>query len=253
MLPEPDYDVLVLGAGPAGTTAAALLAREGRSVALLEKERGPRYHIGESLLPSVLPFLEELGVADEVARHGFQRKVGQTFVWGRGRTPLVLDFRQLDVYAYAYFVERAQFDALLLRNAARLGVEVHEGVTVEDILTDADGRVCGVQARRGDGESWSPTARFVVDATGQNALLARRSGERQYVEGLRNVAIWSYWEGAGRLPTPTDEHIITVSTETGWIWFIPLQDGRTSVGVVTSDASELRGAGTSRADDLADF
>lgn len=251
---RPDYDVLVLGGGPAGTTAAALLAREGRRVALLERETGPRYHIGESLLPSVLPFLEELGVAEEVARHGFQRKLGQTFVWGRDRSPWVLDFRELDVYPYAYFVERSDFDALLLRNAARLGAEVHEGVSVEDARTDERGRVCGVRARRSaTGETWSPTASLVIDATGQNALLARRSGEREYVEGLRNVAVWSYWEGAGRLPPPGDEHIITVSTESGWIWFIPMRDGRTSVGVVTSDRSALRGAGGPREDELADL
>lgn len=250
----PDYDVLVLGGGPAGSTAAALLAREGRSVALLERERGPRYHIGESLLPSVLPFLEELGVAEEVAARGYQRKLGQTFVWGRDRSPWVLDFRELDVYPFAYFVERADFDALLLRNAARHGAAVHEGVTVEDVLTDEAGRVRGVRARRADtGEAWSPTARYVLDATGQNALLARRSGERQYVEGLRNVAVWSYWEGAGRLAPPADEHIITVSTETGWIWFIPLRDGRTSVGVVTSDVGELRAGGAAREDELAEF
>lgn len=249
---DPDYDVLVLGGGPAGSTAAALLAREGRRVALLERERFPRYHVGESLLPSVLPFLEELGVADEVARHGFHKKVGQTFVWGRHRAPWVLDFRELDVYPYAYFVERAELDALLLRNAARKGAEVHEGVSVEDVLTEGD-RVVGVRARRDTGEAWSPTARYVVDATGQNALLARRAGDRQYVDGLRSLAVWSYWEGAGRLPPPADEHIVTVSTETGWIWFIPMQNGRTSVGVVTSDVDELRGDSGSRAADIEAF
>lgn len=254
MSSQPDYDVLVLGGGPAGSTAAALLAREGRRVALLERERFPRYHIGESLLPSVLPFLEELGVAGEVARHGFQRKLGQTFVWGRDRSPWVLDFRELDVYPYAYFVERSEFDEVLLRNAARHGAEVHEGVAVEDAIVDEGGRVRGVRARRSDtGEAWSPTARYVIDATGQNALLARKAGERQYVDGLRNVAVWAYWEGAGRLPSPADEHIITVSTETGWIWFIPMQNGRTSVGVVTSDVSELRSGGGAREDELADF
>ncbi len=250
---QPDYDVLVLGGGPAGSTAAALLAREGRRVALIERERMPRYHVGESLLPSVLPFLEELGVADVVARHGFQKKVGQTFVWGRHRGPWVLDFRELDVYPYAYFVERAQFDELLLRNAARLGAEVHEGVSVEDVITEGD-RVVGVRAKRTDtGETWSPTAKYVVDATGQNALLAKRAGDRQYVEGLRSLALWSYWEGAGRLPAPADEHIVTISTDTGWIWFIPMQNGRTSVGVVTSDVDELRGDSGSRADDIAAF
>lgn len=240
---EVTYDVIVIGGGPAGATAATLLAREGRKVALLEKARMPRYHIGESLLPSVLPFLEELGVMAEVERHGFHRKVGQTFVWGRDRAPWELDFRQLDVYPYAYFVERSAFDAILLANARKVGVDVHEDTSVED-LVERDGRVVGVRAQRaGSDVPWFPTAHYVIDASGQNALAARKFTQRRWVEGLRNLAIWSYWEGCGRLPDHAREHIVTVSTHDGWIWFIPLADGTTSIGVVTSDTSELRGEG----------
>ncbi|MEZ4390965.1 MAG: tryptophan 7-halogenase [Polyangiales bacterium] len=233
------FDVVVIGSGPAGSTAAALLAREGRRVALLERQRLPRYHIGESLIPSVLPFLEELGVADEVRAAGFQRKVGQTFVWGRDRTPWVLDFGELDVYPSAYFVERGDFDHLLARNAARLGAELLEGVTVRGTIREG-ARVVGLRAER-DGAPVEVRARYVIDASGQDAVLAHELTERRYIEGLKSLAVWSYWEGAARLPGDATDHIVTVSTPTGWVWFIPLSPERTSVGVVTSDWSALRG------------
>lgn len=241
-----DYDVIIIGGGPAGSTAAALLAREGRRVLALERERMPRYHIGESLLPSVLPFLEELGCMAEVEAAGFQRKTGQTFSWGDDRTPWSLDFRRLDVYPSALFVERQDFDHILWNNAARLGAEVREGAAVDDVLTEGP-RVVGVVARLGDDPPRPLTARYVLDASGQHALLARRFATRRWVKGLRNLAVWSYWRGAGRLPPPGDEHIITEAIDDGWIWFIPLRGGVTSVGVVTVDWDRAR-AGAARAD-----
>lgn len=236
-----EADVLVVGAGPAGSTAAALLAREGRSVVIVERERFPRYHIGESLLAGVLPFLDELGAREAVEARAFQKKTGQTFIWGNDRTPWQLDFKDLDVYPYSYFVERADFDDVLLRNAERLGARALEGHSVRDFAMEA-GRVIGADVVGPKGEALAVRARYTVDASGQAALLARKFNLRKFQRGLRNLAIWSYWEGAGRLPPPADEHIFTISIEDGWIWFIPLRGGVTSVGIVTSDWTRARRA-----------
>lgn len=232
-------DVLIVGGGPAGSTAAALLAREGRSVVVVEREKFPRYHIGESLLAGVLPFLDELGAREAVEARAFQRKTGQTFIWGKDRSPWQIDFKDLDVYPYSYFVERADFDDILLRNAERLGARALERHSVAQFAIE-DGRVVGADVEDPDGAPLPIRAAYTIDASGQAALLARKFNLRKFQRGLRNLAIWSYWEGAGRLPKPADEHIFTVSIEDGWIWFIPLRGGITSVGVVTSDWTRRR-------------
>lgn len=231
-----EWDVIVIGAGPAGASVAALLAREGRRVLLLERETLPRYHIGESLLPGVLPYLDELGVREEVEREGFVRKEGQTFVWGRDRTPWELDFRELDVHPYAFFVERARFDEILARNAVRSGATLRERSTVREVTFEA-GRATGVVVRT-ERRTVPLRARFIVDASGQAALVARGARLRKLVRGLRNLAVWSYWRGARRLPDHAASHIFTVSTDSGWIWCIPLRETM-SVGVVTSHGSRL--------------
>lgn len=231
-----DWDVIVVGAGPAGSSVATYLAREGRRVLLLDRERFPREHIGESLLPGVLPYLDALGVRDEVEREGFVRKEGQTFIWGRDRTPWELDFRELDSHPYTFFVERARFDEILARHAARSGAVFRDGSRVREILFES-GRAAGVVVRDEHGTR-AERARFVVDASGQGALVARGAGLRKLVRGLKNLAVWSYWRGARRLPGHAARHIFTVSIESGWIWCIPLRD-RLSVGVVTSFSSRL--------------
>src|SRR5262245_56340365 len=115
------WDAIVIGGGPAGSGVATYLAREGRKVLLLERARFPREHVGESLLPGALPYLDALGVRDEVERAGFERKEGQTFYWGPTRTPWEIDFRELDVHPYSLFVEWARFDELLLRHSQNIG------------------------------------------------------------------------------------------------------------------------------------
>ncbi len=228
-----DPEILVVGGGPAGSTAAALLAREGRRVTLVDRARFPRYHIGESLLPAVLLFLDELGVRAEVEAAGFHKKQGQTFLWGRDPAPWHLDFRTLDAYPYSWFVDRARFDTILLRNAARLGATVHEETRVIEFLRDGE-RVIGAIVDDGTGPR-EIRARHVIDASGQSALLAQGGKLREWVEGLKSLAIWAYYDGVGTPAPPEDEHIITVAVDDGWVWWIPMAKGRASVGLVTND------------------
>ena len=229
------WDAIVIGGGPAGASVATYLGREGRRVLLVERERFPRPHIGESLLPGVLPYLDALGARDDVEKEGFLRKEGQTFVWGKDRTPWEIDFRELDVHPYAYFVDRARFDEILLRNAERTGAVVREEQTVQRVLFE-QGRATGIVVRQKGGKESTERAKFVVDASGQSALVARNAELRRVVRGLKNVAVWAYWEGATRLPGHKSAHILTTSVPEGWIWVIPLGD-RTSVGIVTSGAT----------------
>jgi FAD-dependent halogenase len=134
------WDAIVIGGGPAGSSVATWLAREKRRVLLLERAKFPREHIGESLLPGVLPYLDALGVRETIEQAGFERKEGQTFVWGRDREPWHIDFRELDVHPYSYFVDRARFDQLLLEHARLSGVDVREEHVVSELLFSAGGR-----------------------------------------------------------------------------------------------------------------
>jgi flavin-dependent dehydrogenase len=226
------WDAIVIGGGPAGSSAATWLSRAGRKVLLLEKERFPREHIGESLLPGVLPYLDSLGVRDAVEAAGFEKKEGQTLVWGGDGEPWHIDFKELDVYPYSYFVERARFDELLLRHSAKCGTTVREQCAVKEIVFE-NGRAVGVKLASGESVSGS----FVIDASGQSALTARGGDLIKPVAGLKNVAVWAYWENAKRLPPPRRQNFLTASIRDGWIWVIPLGD-KTSIGVVTSHRSQ---------------
>src|SRR5262245_17257275 len=163
-------DVVVIGGGPGGSTTATMLARKGFAVLLLERERFPRDHIGESLLPASIPVLEELGVLPAVQQAGFLQKWGATMVWGTDQTPWSWYFRETNQrYPHSYQVWRPQFDQLLLHNSRAHGVQVREGHQVVDVLFE-DGRACGVRYTA-DGTTGMARARFVVDASGQGALL----------------------------------------------------------------------------------
>jgi flavin-dependent dehydrogenase len=244
MLTEPALDVAVIGGGPAGSTAAALLAADGFRVAVFEKETFPRFHIGESLLPFNLDMLRRLGVADEIDGR-FVHKYGARLVSGDGSIRSYIRFDQGAVpgYPMAYQVVRSEFDELLLRNAARKGARVLEGRAVVEASHDhREG--CVVTARDRSGTVERHRARFLLDASGRDAFLASRRGLRTMDPKLRKAAVFAHYEGVPRAEGRDAGDIVLVFLRDGWFWVIPLPDGRTSVGLV-ADGATLKRSGAS--------
>ncbi|HLQ28677.1 MAG TPA: NAD(P)/FAD-dependent oxidoreductase [Ktedonobacteraceae bacterium] len=227
--------ILVIGGGPAGSTAATLLAQAGFGVTLIEREVFPRYHIGESLLPSCLEILDLLGVRDKVEAHGFQQKHGGYFAWGTEEWDLV--FAKLR-HPYSFQVVRSEFDHLLLEHAKSQGVHVHEGVEIRQVTFDGE-RPCRASwaqvAQVGDSsQSGEISFDFLVDASGRAGILATHYFKsRHYHSAFQNVALWGYWKGAHQLENAPKGAIAVGSVDDGWIWGIPLHNGTMSVGLVT--------------------
>jgi halogenation protein CepH len=248
MADSEDFDVVVVGGGPAGSTLAALVAMQGSRVLLLEHEFFPRYQIGESLLPSTVHGICRMtGAADEIAKAGFPVKRGGTFRWGARPEPWTFSFsispRMASPTSFAYQVERSKFDKILLDNARRVGAVVREGCAVTDVLGDED-RVRGVRYTDDDGNERQALATFVVDASGNKSRLYQRvGGTREYSEFFRSLALFGYFEGGKRLPAPNSGNILSVAFDSGWFWYIPLSDTLTSVGAVVRRemASKIQG------------
>lgn len=248
MTASEEFDVVVVGGGPGGSTLAALVAMKGARVLLLEQEFFPRYQIGESLLPSTVHGIcRLLGVADEIANAGFPLKRGGTFRWGARPEPWTFSFSISPTMAaptsFAYQVERAKFDQILLENARRVGADVREGCTVTAVLDDAD-RACGVRFADDQGTEHEAHARFVVDASGNKSRLYQAAGgERKYSDFFRSLALFGYFEGGKRLPEPNSGNILSVAFDSGWFWYIPLSDTLTSVGAVVRQemAAKIQG------------
>ena len=231
-----DHRIIVIGGGPGGSTAATLLARQGFEVTLFEREVFPREHVGESLLPASIPILETLGVIEEIEAAGFTPKYGATMVWGRDPEPWSWHFAETNAtYPHAYQVWRPTFDQMLLRNAERNGVIVHEGCRVVDVKLGANaGKAVTVESVNGESQMFE--ADWIVDASGQNGFLSRRLELRVNDEFFRNLAVYSYYRGAQRLPEPDAGNIFIEAYEHGWSWAIPLPDDVMSVGVVVDAA-----------------
>jgi len=229
-----DYDAIIIGGGPAGTTSATLLAEKGHRVLILEKAKFPRYHVGESLMPFCYFSLERLGVIEKMDEIGYQQKKSVQFATTDGRISAPFYFFQHFDHpaATTWQVEREHFDLMLLDNARSKGVEVRENTTALEFLKDGE-RVVGVKARTGDEDAFEVHAPITLDCTGRDALFQRKHGWRKRDPMLNKISIWTLFKDAKRDPG-LDEGATTIAylPEGGWFWNIPLRDGIVSSGIV---------------------
>lgn len=228
-------DVLVLGGGPAGAVTAALLARSGVEVTLLERARFPRFHLGESLAPAAAAVLDDLGLADTFEGRYLQKN---GVLLRCARTGRQQRFRYDEAFepmgGRAWQVPRADFDDVLLRRARVLGATVLEGHAAQDLLFE-DGSACGAVARRDDGATVTVRARVIVDATGQDALLAGRRGDRHPVEGLERTALSAHYRHVARSPGEAEGDLGLILFPHGCIWSIPFLGEVSSVGALCAN------------------
>jgi flavin-dependent dehydrogenase len=239
---RPPFDVVVIGGGPAGSVCAARLTSRGRSVLLVERERHPRFHLGESLLPNSLSVLDAIGVLAKVEAR-FLVKRGARFVDGADPDAAVR-YAFAEAFGarwdHAFQVPRDEFDDLLFRHAASCGAETREGWEATRVLWEGS-RAVAVELRDPDGSLETARARFVVDASGRSALIARAAGDVERIAHLDRTALFTQVRGAWRDTGDREGDIQIVvfgrdAEERGWFWLIPFADGRTSVGAVVSGA-----------------
>lgn len=225
-------DVLVIGGGPAGSAISALLAERGWAVHLLEKDRHPRFHIGESLLPHSLPMLEHLGVLPEVEKIGIIKYGAEVVSPYHGRARTLYFSKALDgSQPFAYQVKRAEFDKILFANAIDKGAQVHEGVKAKQVqFRPGSTHIIQAEDRQGQPLAWE--AKFVVDASGRDTFLSGQLGGKYRNPQHNSAAIFGHFEGVKRLPGLDEGNISIVWFDHGWWWIIPFKDGTTSVGAV---------------------
>ena len=225
------YDVAIIGGGPAGSIAAALLARAGRRVIVFERERFPRFHIGESLLPFSMKAFTRLGLHEKFLRAGFMKKFGGEIVGACSETGTKFYFK--DGYRsqtdHAYQVTRGDFDKVLLDHAAECGAEVHEQTSVDRVEFSKEDVELGV---RSNGSSHSIRARYVIDASGRTSVLGRQFKIKKTYDHLQKLSIFAHYDGVWRAEGIDGTLTVLIRAIDRWFWLIPIAADRTSVGVV---------------------
>ena len=234
MISSQQFDTIIIGAGPAGSSAAALLAEQGFRVVVLEREKFPRYHIGESLLPFTSFPLKRLGLQEKMRKSEFVKKYSVQFVSSSGKAsqPFYFSTRYEPEVAQTWQVLRSEFDLLLMENARAKGARVLEETTVQELLREG-GRTVGVRAKTKAGETLEFKAPMTLDCSGRDGFAPTRLNWRIREPKLNKVAVWTYYRGALRDPG-LDEGATTVAyvPDKGWFWYIPQHRNMVSVGVV---------------------
>ena len=226
-----DCEVFVLGGGPAGSTIATLLAERGRDVVIVEKDRHPRFHIGESLLPLNVLLFDKLGIRDKIERIGLH-KYGAEFNSPQHANTVTLDFACAwdRSYPYSYHVRRSEFDQVLWEHCIEKGARGMEGTRVIDVALREDGVHVTTRDEAGSEQQWR--AQFFVDASGRDTFLANKFGVKHKNRKHNSAALYGHFTGAKRLSGREEGNISLFWFDHGWFWFIPLRDGTTSVGAV---------------------
>jgi geranylgeranyl reductase family protein len=241
------YDVIVIGGGPAGSSVASILSREGRKVVLFEKERFPRHHIGESLMTDTYFTFERMGLLEKMKNSPFVRKYSVQFANPAGKESRPFYFFEAFHHesSVTWQITRSEFDLMLIEHAAEQGADVHQETQIKRVLFDGD-RAYGVEALMTDGSVQTFEAPVIVDATGQSAMLSNKFGWRVRDPKLKKAVLYSYFKNAHREPDLNGGATLVLRTplgSNGWFWYIPLENDITSVGVVADPEYLVKGRG----------
>jgi flavin-dependent dehydrogenase len=240
-------DVVVVGGGPAGSTVSTILAQRGVKVRLIERDRFPRFHIGESLIPETYWVLKRINMLDKMKKSAFVKKYSVQFVNASGKmsAPFYFHDNKDHECSQTWQVIRSEFDTMMLDNAREHGVTVHQPARVLETLFEGD-RAVGVRVRLEDGTEETVRAKVVVDASGQSTMLQNKFKLRLWDPVLNKGAVWTYWKGAYRDVGRDEGATVVIQTpnKQGWWWYIPQHDDTVSIGVVAPFDYLFKGRGS---------